>query len=118
MKIPHLDRIHLVVSGLTIVCWATLIYSLLVFDQARPEMQTIITQYHHIEVRKFWLINIYERLVWLLWFCAAISVINLGINIYLRTKSQDVGWLSPILLCVVSIAASVVLWVWQPLMEH
>jgi len=105
------------ITALTVVGWATLVYALVVFDQARPEMATILTEHHNIYVRNFWLVAVYDRLVWLLWFCAAISSLNLAMNIYLRRQLQKTGWLSPLLLTVVSVVAILVLTIWQPLME-
>lgn len=114
----QLDLLHLFVTGLTLVGWGTLLYALLVFDEARPEMSTIITEYHNIEVRNFWLISVYDKLVWLLWFCAGISFINLMLNAYLRKVGKENHWVAPIILFVVSLAAVSVLTIWQPLMEN
>ncbi len=118
MQARRLDLLHLFVTGLTLVGWGTLLYALLVFDEARPEMSTIITNYHNIQVRNFWLISVYDKLVWLLWFCAGISFVNLLLNGYLRKVDKENGWVAPILLFTVSVIAVLVLTIWQPLMEH
>lgn len=118
MTTRRLDIFHLLITGLTLVGWGTLIYALVVFDDARPEMATIITQYHQIQVRTFWLVSVYDRLVWLLWFCALVSITNLGINIYLKRWAKETNWLSPVLLSVVSVVAILVLSVWQPHIAH
>jgi len=118
MPSRQLDLLHLLITGLSLVGWATLFYTLLVFDDARPEMSTIITQYHNIEVRNFWLVSVYDKLVWLLWFCAGVSVVNVLLNGYLRKKDQETSWAAPILLLTVSGIAILVLSIWQPLMEN
>jgi len=117
MDSRRLDLLHLFVTALTLVGWGTLLYALVVFDDARPEMSTIITQYHQIEVREFWLVSVYDKLVWLLWFCAGISMVNIMLNVYLRQIEKGNSWAAPALLFAVVIIAIAVLTIWQPMME-
>lgn len=114
MPSRYVDILHLFVTGLTLVGWAVLFYALLVFDAARPEMSTVITNYHQIEVRNFWLIAIYDRLVWLLWICAGLSMLNIVLNRYLTLAGRPNNWASPIILFTVSGIAILVLLIWQP----
>ena len=115
MQKPPLDRLHLILAAMTIVGWGLLIYSLVVFDEARPEMSTIITSYHNIEVRSYWLVAVYNRLFGLLWFCAGISFASLALNWFLRVQAKDTIWFSTVMLFVVSLAAISVMLVWQPI---
>jgi len=111
------DFIHLVLSALTIVGWGVLFWALLVFADAKPEMSTILTRIHQIEVRQYWLVLEYERLMLLLWFCAGVSFVCLGVSWYLRSKMLDNAWLAQVLLLIVSSVAILVLTIWKPLMQ-
>lgn len=115
MKNKVLDRFHLLTYALSIVGWAMLIYALLVFDEARPEMDTIITNYFSIEVRDSWLAVVYLKLRFLLWFCAATSLLNLLLNWYLKITYRERMSLGIVLLFVVSSAAITILTILQPL---
>jgi len=114
MKKRLLDKLHLLMYGLSIVGWATLFYSLLVFDRGRPEMSTIITSYFDIEVREVWLTQKYYKLQNLLWACAAVSMINLGLNGYLRVTYKERMSLGVLLLLVISCVGLLVLKIWVP----
>jgi hypothetical protein len=94
-----------------------LFWSMLVFDQARPEMSTILTKVHQIAVRQHWLAIVYEKLMVLLWFCAIISFVCLGLNWYLRKTNNNISWLPQVLLMTVSMVAMLVLTIWRPLMQ-
>jgi len=118
MTSRRLDMLHLFITALTLVGWATLFYTLLVFDDARPEMKTIITQYHNIEVRDFWLVSVYDKLVYLLWFCAGVSLFNILLNGYLRRLEKGNSWTAPVLLFTVTVIAITVLYIWQPLVNN
>jgi len=111
------DFIHLVLSALTIVGWGVLFWALLVFADAKPEMSTILTRIHQVEVRQYWLVLVYERLMLLLWFCASVSFACLSVSWYLRRKMLDNSWLAQIILLTVSGVAILVLTIWKPLMQ-
>ncbi|NRA70455.1 MAG: hypothetical protein HRU24_05480 [Gammaproteobacteria bacterium] len=110
------DLFHLVISGLTIVGWGTLFWSLLIFHQARPEMSTILTRMYQIEVRQHWLSIVYDKLIVMLVCCAVISFVSLFLNWYRRKTIDHKPWLSHILLLMVSGVAILVLTIWKPLM--
>lgn len=111
------DFFHLIVSGLTIVGWGVLFWALLAFADAKPEMSTILTRLYQIEVRQYWLVLVYERLMILLWFCAGTSFLCLGVNWYLSYKEQHNSWFAQMLLFLVSGVAILVLTIWKPLMQ-
>ncbi|MDP2561526.1 hypothetical protein [Psychrobium sp. 1_MG-2023] len=117
MSKRSLDLIHLLLAGLTIVGWGVLFYALVVFHQARPEMSTIITLHHEIAVRTTWLLRVYERLMFLLWFCAGVSFASIVVNWYLRIQQQDTYWFPALLLGAVSSVGALVLTIWRPLMN-
>jgi len=94
-----------------------LFWALLVFADAKPEMSTILTRIYQIEVRQYWLVLVYERLMVLLWFCAGISFLCLGVNWYLSYKEQHNSWFAQMLLLLVSGVAILVLTIWKPLMQ-
>lgn len=109
MKNRILDLIHLIVYALTIVGWSLLFYSLLVFDQARPEMQNIVTKYFETPLRDGWLPNSYDKLLRLLWFCAGLSFINVLLNGYLKVAYNERFSTSIFLLLVVSAVAVLII---------
>jgi hypothetical protein len=111
------DFFHLIISGLTIVGWGMLFWALLVFADARPEMSTILTKIYQVEVRQYWLTLVYQKLMFLLWFCTLISFACLGANWFLRQRAQDNLWLPQLLLFTVSAVAILVLTIWKPLMQ-
>ena len=117
MRKPILDRLHLLLASLTIVGWGMLFYSLVMFDEARPEMSTIITRFHHIEVRTYWLAAVYDQMFWLLWFCAGISFSSLALNWFLRVRAKDTIWFSTVMLSIVSLVAVLVLMIWHPMLD-
>jgi len=94
-----------------------LFWALLVFADAKPEMSTILTRIHQVEVRQYWLVLVYERLMLLLWFCASVSFACLSVSWYLRRKMLDNSWLAQIILLTVSGVAILVLTIWKPLMQ-
>jgi len=102
MKNRILDRIHVVIYSLSLVGWAALFYSLFIFEQARPEMKTVITNYLNVPVRDTWILEVYDRLLWLLWFCATVSFINLLLNWYLKVAYKERVSLSILLLLFIS----------------
>lgn len=116
MKKKALDRLHLLVYGLSIVGWGALFYSLLVFDQARPEMSTVVTAYFDVPMRSSWLAEIYNRLEYLLWFCALTSFLNLLLNGYLNVTHKERISFGIVLLFAVSSVAILILKIWQPVL--
>jgi len=114
MKKRLLDKLHLLMYGLSVVGWSTLFYSLLVFDEGRPEMNTILTSYFDIEIRKSWLENMYLKLQKLLWFCAVVTSINFMLNSYLKISNKERMSLGIILLLIISSAGLLVLKIWEP----
>lgn len=117
MKKRLLDKFHLLMYALSIVGWATLFYSLLVLDNARPEMSTIITRYLEIETRENWLGRVYNQLQMLMWFCAIVSLINLALSGYLKVAYKERISLNIFLLLTVSCVAVLVMLIWQPMVE-
>lgn len=116
MNKKALDRLHVFVLGLSIVGWAVLFYSLLVFDQARPEMSTVVTAYFDVPLRTNWLGQIYTKLEYLLWFCALTSFLNLLLNGYLNLTHKQRMSFGIILLFAVSSVAILMLKIWQPVL--
>ncbi|NRA84266.1 MAG: hypothetical protein HRU22_11030 [Gammaproteobacteria bacterium] len=117
MVIKTSDFFHLVVTALTLVGWGVLLWSLLLFHEARPEMSTLLTKIHQIEVRQHWLAIVYDKIMLLLWFCAGISFVAIFGNWYVRRTDQQSGWVAQVLLFTVAAVAIAVLTIWQPLME-
>ncbi len=109
-----IDRFHLLTYATTIVGWALLIYALVVFDNARPEMATVVTNYFGIDVRQNWLGDVYERLKFLLWFCAVSSFLTLILNYILKVTYKERISMAIMLLFVVSIAAISLLFILSP----
>ena len=111
------DFFHLLITALTIVGWGILFWSLLLFHQARPEMSTLLTKLYQMEVRQHWLEFVYDKIMFLLWFCSGISLTSLMINWYLRRSEQHNNWTATVLLFVVCSVAILVMTIWRPLME-
>ncbi|WP_435273721.1 hypothetical protein ACMAZF_09985 [Psychrobium sp. nBUS_13] len=109
-----LDRFHLLTYAMTIVGWALLIYALIVFDNARPEMATVVTNYFGIDVRQNWLRDVYDRLKFLLWFCAVSSFLTLIFNYILKVTHRERISMAILLLFVVSAAAISLLLILNP----
>ncbi len=109
MKKRILDRIHVVVYALSIVGWAALFYSLIVFDQARPEMKTVVTNYLEVPLRDDWIGKAYDKLLMLLWFCASVSFINVLLNWYLKVAYKERLSLSIFLLLFISAVAILII---------
>lgn len=109
-----IDRFHLLTYAMTIVGWALLIYALVVFDNARPEMATVVTNYFGIDIRQNWLGDVYERLKFLLWFCAVSSFLTLILNYILKVTYKERISMAIMLLFVVSIAAISLLFILSP----
>lgn len=94
---------------MTIVGWCLIIYALIIFDNARPEMATVVTNYFGIEVRENWLEDVFERLKYLLWFCAVTSFISLLLNWYLNITYHKRFSMAIVLLFIVSAVAVMLL---------
>ncbi|MGB1297251.1 MAG: hypothetical protein ACPG8A_03200 [Psychrobium sp.] len=109
-----LDKIHLCAYAMTIVGWCLIIYALIIFDNARPEMTTVVTNYFGIDVRQNWLSDVYDRLKYLLWFCAATSFVSLLLNWYLKITLRKRFSMAIILLFIVSTAAIMILVIVDP----
>ena len=109
-----IDRFHLLTYAMTIVGWSLLIYALVVFDNARPEMATVVTNYFGIDVRQNWLGEVYEQLKFLLWFCAITSFGTLILNYLLKITYKERISMALVLLFVVSIAAISILFILSP----
>ena len=109
-----IDKFHLLTYAMTIVGWALLIYALVVFDNARPEMTTVVTNYFGIDIRQNWLGDVYDKLRFLLWFCAVSSFLTLIFNYILNVTYKERISMAILLLFVVSVAAISLLLILNP----
>lgn len=117
MKNKILDKIHLLVYGLSIVGWGVLFYTLMLFNKVRPEMDTVVTKYYHVELSKSWTEHVYKELLLLLWFCSIISLLNILLNWYLKVAYKERFHMSLFLLFIISSVTMLMVFMFHPMIE-
>lgn len=90
---------------LSILGWSLAVYALILFDQARPDRAVGYFLSKGATVRLDWDPTMTLRLEYVLWACAAISLINLGFNFYVANHSRMGYWFNIPLLLLTSTAA-------------
>lgn len=76
------------INALNLMAWLLFIAALLLFHLGRPEMKTILTEIHQIEVRENWIESFKLYLRFSLFFNLAVSLLTLVIN-RLRMKRKS-----------------------------
>jgi len=117
MQHKVLDKIHLLVYALSIVGWGLLFYTLMLYEQVRPEMSTVLTKVYNIELNKVWSYHVYRKILLLLWFCSIISLLNILLNWYLKLAYQQRFRLSLFLLFFISSTTMLMVYLFHPIIE-
>jgi len=118
MQNKALDKLHLLVYGLSIVGWGLLFYTLMLYAQVRPEMSTVLTKFHNIELNRSWSDHVYKELLLLLWFCSIISLLNILLNWYLKVAYKQRFRLSLVLLFVISSTTMLMVFLFHPIINN
>ncbi|GIU28217.1 hypothetical protein [Shewanella colwelliana] len=96
---------QLLLSLLSIGGWALAVYALLIFDQARPDRAVGYYLSKGASVRLSWDPTMTLRLEYVIWTCAAISLLSLALNYYAAHHSRLGYWFNIPLLLLSSLAA-------------
>lgn len=94
---------------LSILGWSLAVYALLLFGKARPDRAVGYFLSKGASVRLTWDPTITLRLEYVIWSCAAISLINLAFNFYVAHHSRMGYWFNIPLLLLTSTAAGLYL---------
>ncbi|NRD74126.1 hypothetical protein HQQ94_12940 [Shewanella sp. VB17] len=100
---------QLLLSFLSVVGWSLAVYALLVFDKARPDREVGYFFSKGSPVRLMWDQTYTIQLEYILWGCAAISLVSLAFNYYFAHHSKMGYWVNIPLLLMVSVAAGLYL---------
>lgn len=117
MQHKVLDKIHLLVYAFSIVGWGLLFYTLMLYEQVRPEMTTILTKFYDLDLNKTWTNRVYKELLLLLWFSSVISLLNILLNWYLKVAYNQRFRLSLLLLFVISSTTMLMVYLFHPMIE-
>lgn len=74
--------------------WGFFIIAAIVFHYARPEPDTILTEFFGISVREYWQITLSDLFVGSMFMGFLLSVISIGLNILLYKESRHHLWLN------------------------
>ncbi|NKF50453.1 hypothetical protein G3R49_07695 [Shewanella sp. WXL01] len=94
-----------ILTVLSVLSWSIAIYALIIFGEARPDKAVGYFRSKGVEVRLHWDPDLTIQLEYLIWACAAISLVNLLVNFYAKTTTRIGFWVNIPLLFVVSLAA-------------
>ncbi|WP_394495235.1 hypothetical protein [Shewanella sp. ENK2] len=97
--------LQIILTILSVAGWSLAVYALLVFGDARPDRAVGYFMSKGVEVRLNWDPELTVRLEYVIWACAAISFVNLGVNFYAQTSKRIGFWVNIPLLLMVSIVA-------------
>lgn len=90
---------------LSVLGWVVLVIALGLSHLAKPEMRTGLTDYWQIELRDYWEPALTAQLVYLLWWCCAISLCSLLLNQFRLRRQSDRRSYNTILLLVLALGA-------------
>ena len=90
---------------LSLVGWAVLIIALGLSHLAKPEMNSGLVRYWGISVREYWDPELLPRLIYLLWWCCAISLLSIALNQFRMRRSTDSLRYNLIILLLISIGS-------------
>ncbi len=96
-------------ASLSIMGWSLAVYALLIFDEARPDRAVGYFLSKGASVRLSWDPIQTVQLEYVIWVCAAISLLSMVFNYYTAHHSKMGYWFNIPLLLLSSIAAGLYL---------
>jgi hypothetical protein len=90
---------------LSLIGWVILIVALGLSHLAKPEMETGLTRYWGIELRDYWEPTLTSQLVYLLWWCCAVSLCSIVLNQFRLRRASDRQQYNSVALLLIALAA-------------
>lgn len=90
---------------LAVVGWVLFVVALGISHLARPEMDTGLVRYWNIQIRDYWDPARTAQLIYLLWWCCAVSLASISLNQFRLRRSTDRQQYNTVILLLISLAA-------------
>ncbi|HAT41774.1 MAG TPA: hypothetical protein DCS87_08605 [Rheinheimera sp.] len=90
---------------LAVIGWVLFVVALGITHLARPEMNSGLVRYWDIQIRDYWDPARTAQLIYLLWWCCAVSLASISLNQFRLRRRTDRQQYNTVILLLISLAA-------------